>query len=251
MNSQDHMKPKNYRTRIYNHYQSAGQKSAAPTTVADLKPRAAIFRKIIREHFPDDFTANILDLGCGHGAFIYYLKESGFTNIIGVDTSPEQIAKAKILNLPEVIQGDLLEYLLYTVAESQDIVISFDIIEHFDKDELLEIVDQVFRVLKPKGKWIIHTPNGGSPFGGAVFFGDYTHEQSFTTKSISQLLKASGFASVECYEDVPIPHGLKSSIRWLLWQLIRVVLGVYFLVETGAGGSDLIFSQNFLTVAEK
>ena len=94
-------------------------------------------------------------------------------------------------------------------------------------------------------------PNGESPFGARIFFGDFTHELAFTRTSITQLLKSSGFSKVVCREDTPIPHGLKSTIRWILWKLIRGILLVYLAAETGGTERDCIFTQNFLTVAVK
>ena len=82
-------------------------------------------------------------------------------------------------------------------------------------------------------------------------YGDLTHELGFTRTSLAQLLLSSGFSQVRSYEDVPIPHGLKSALRWLLWQGIRAGLRFYLLIETGDRGKQAIFSQNFLTVTEK
>ena len=124
-------------------------------------------------------------------------------------------------------------------------------IEHFTKSELLPFVDEVFRVLKKGGIWIIHTPNAESPFGGRMFFWDFTHEMAFTRTSISQLLKSSGFTGVTCCEDTPVPHGLKSSTRYFLWKCIHGFLRFYMAIETGSGEKECIFTQNFLTVAVK
>lgn len=91
-------------------------------------------------------------------------------------------------------------------------------------------------------------PNGESPFAGRIRYGDFSHEQIFTRVSINQVLKSSGFSEVHCYEDEPVIHGVKSLIRWILWKMIRGVLRLYLVAETGAGGRRCIFSQNFLTV---
>ena len=104
-------------------------------------------------------------------------------------------------------------------------------------------------MLKPGGRWVIHVPNGESPFGNRVRFGDYTHEQAFTRTSLGQLLVASGFASVEAYEDRPIPHGFISTVRATLWQFIRAALLFYIAVETGSLDRRAVFSQNLLAVA--
>jgi len=34
-------------------------------------------------------------------------------------------------------------------------------------------------------------------------------------------IDSSGFSDVECFEDEPIPHGLKSGVRWFPWKGIR------------------------------
>ncbi|OPX35236.1 MAG: hypothetical protein B1H11_09415 [Desulfobacteraceae bacterium 4484_190.1] len=104
---------------------------------------------------------------------------------------------------------------------------------------------------KHGGRWIIHTPNAESPFGNRILFGDFTHELAFTRTSLAQILLASGFSRVGCYEDQPVLHGIKSAVRWILWRCIRGVLRLYLAVETGNTGRDAIFSQNFLAVGFK
>jgi len=48
-----------------------------------------------------------------------------------------------------------------------------------------------------------------------------------------------------------VPHGIKSSLRWLLWQVIRGILRFYMAVESGAMDSGMIFSQNLFCIAIK
>jgi hypothetical protein len=129
-------------------------------------------------------------------------------------------------------------------------VVAFDVIEHLHKDELIDVVDEVRRVLKAGGRWIIHVPNGASPFGGISRYGDLTHELSFTPESITQLLFASGFRSVACFEDAPIAHGMKSTLRLVLWKLLRQALLFWLMVETGVR-APTVLSQNMLAVAVK
>ncbi len=240
-----------YRERIYNQYVNARQKSIAPATIDGLKQRAPYINKLIAEHLPSDKNASIIDLGCGHGAVVHFAHQNGYENIRGIDYSVEQVAVAKHLGIEGVEQGDLMETLQLLPDESQDVVIAFDVVEHFTKDELIPFVDEVFRVLLKGGKWLIHCPNGESPFGPRIFFGDFTHELAFTRTSIAQLLLASGFAHVSSYEDKPVVHGFKSLVRRCLWEVFRFFLRLYLAAETGAGEKECIFSQNFLTVAEK
>ncbi len=245
------MDPSEYRARIYRYYVKARQQALAPERLQGLKPRAPMLSKIIREHFPRDRTVSILDLGCGHGAFIHFMRQAGYANVSGVDRSAEQVAAAKQLGIDGVQQGDLMGTLRSLPDESEDVVISFDVIEHFTKEELLPFVDEVLRVLRTGGKWIIHTPNGEAPFVGRIRYGDFTHEMAFTRASITQLLKSSGFAECVCVEDTPVVHGFRSVFRWILWKVIRGGLRLYLAAETGSGERDAIFSQNFLIVAVK
>ena len=112
-------------------------------------------------------------------------------------------------------------------------------------------VDAVQGVLKPGGRWIIHAPNGNSPFFGTIRYGDFTHEQAFTPSSLQQLLKASGFARIEFAECAPRLYGVKSAIRVILWQLIRLLYRLILTAETGDYGRGAIVTQNFYAVAQK
>ncbi len=240
-----------YRIRIYQSYVHARHQSLAPATIDGLKPRAPFLNKLIHEHFPSARDATILDLGCGHGALIHFARKADYTNIRGVDRSPQQVAEANHLGINGVSEGDLMETLHSLGDGSQDMVVAFDVIEHFTKEEVISFIDEVYRVLCKGGKWIIHTPNAESPFGGRMRHWDFTHELAFTRTSITQLLKSSGFSHITCHEDTPIPHGLKSAVRWVLWKAIRGILRLYLAAETGAGEKTCVFSQNFLTIAGK
>lgn len=239
-----------YRERIYQHYVNARHSSLVPASISGLIQRAPYLKKVIREHFPYDRSARIIDLGCGHGAVVYFAQAAGYQNVMGVDRSPEQVKEAQRLGIAGVKEGDLLKALESLSDESVDLIVAFDVIEHFTKDELVLFVDEVNRVLRKSGKWIIHTPNGESPFAGRIRYGDFTHEQAFTRTSLAQLLNASGFSLVTCYEDSPIPHGIKSTVRLILWKIFRGGLKVFIAAETGSF-DDCIVSQNLLAVAVK
>lgn len=240
-----------YRTRIYSHYVQTREQALSPETLADLGPRSHALRKLIRKHFPADKNAAVLDLGCGHGALLHFARDAGYTNVWGVDGSPQQVTAARRLFIEGVEEGDLRDVLAAQPDGSLDVVVAFDLIEHFSRDELLPLVDEVLRVLKPGGRWIIHVPNGESPFFGSVRYGDLTHELAFTRTSLSQLLLASGFEEVRCFEDRPVVHGAKSALRWVVWRGFRSLLRLYIAAETGGTGGGHIFSQNLLAVARR
>lgn len=239
-----------FRARIYGQYVHARETALAPATISGLSSRAPYLKRVIREHFPADRDARILDLGCGHGTLVWFARQAGYRNAEGVDRSPEQVAEARRLGIDGVREGDLMETLAALPEGSQHVLIAFDVIEHFTREELLPFIDAVHRALAPGGRWLIHTPNAESPFFGRIRYGDITHEQAFTTTSLNQLLRASGFSDVRCYEDTPVVHGAASAARWVLWKLLRGTMRTYLMAETGSPGSGVL-SQNLLAVAVK
>jgi len=250
-NDENRIQQLDFRSRIYDKYVHSRQTSLAPANISGLRSREPYLNLLIGKHFPADHSATILDLGSGHGTLVHLATRAGYSNISGVDCSPEQVAEAARLGIGNVRLGDLMETLASLQPDSHDAIVTFDVIEHFTRAELLCLVDEVRRVLKSEGVWIIHAPNGESPFFGRILFGDATHEQAFTRISIGQLLLASGFREVNCFEDTPIVHGLRSALRLMVWKTCRGFMRLYLAAETGDTGSDAIFSQNFLTIAFK
>jgi SAM-dependent methyltransferase len=241
---------KAFRERIYRHYVAAATTPLAPDTLDGLAPRKPFLANLVARHFPPDRAARIVEIGCGHGALLHVAREAGYTGMAGVDGSPSQVDAAARLGIPGVRLGDGLAALAAEADASLDAVVAFDVLEHLDRDELIHMADETFRVLKPGGRWIIHVPNGMAPFAGASRWGDLTHELAFTPDSLAQLVYTTGFKALSCFEDTPVVHGAKSAVRRVAWAGIRLMLKVYVAVETGTS-RGAVFTQNFLAVAVK
>jgi cyclopropane fatty-acyl-phospholipid synthase-like methyltransferase len=238
-----------FRARLLERYVSTHASVSA--AAEGLERRRAYLAKLVRDHFPPRRDATVLDLGCGHGALLRAAWNAGYTNLAGIDASPEQVAMAEKLGIPGVRRGDLRATLDALPEASQDVVVLFDLFHYFSREEQVAIIDAVHRALKPGGRWILHVPNGEALFGARMRYWDYLAAGAFTRASISQILLASGFRRVACYEDTPVPHGLKSAVRWLLWKAIRGVARLVLAAETGETGADAIFSQCLLAVADR
>lgn len=97
--------------------------------------------------------ANIVDIGCGNGKNIIYLKNLGYENIKGCDISQAQtdICIGKQLN---VIKADNLK-LPYNDNEF-DFVISVAVVHHFHTFDLRKTaINELIRICKPYGKILI------------------------------------------------------------------------------------------------
>lgn len=236
------------RDRLYERYRS-NQSAINPDD--ERTQRAPYIRRLISTHFPSDKDARILDLGCGSGTLLYFLRQMGYKNISGIDSSPEQVEQARQLGFANVSHADAFTFLETVADDSYEAVAAFDIIEHLTKSELLHLADEIYRTLGPGGVWIIHAPNAEGFLGSRVRYADLTHEQAFTPASVEQLARAAGFRSSECFEDAPIAHGPKSLARLIVWKAGRGLLRLFFMAETGDTGRNAIFSQNLLALARK
>ena len=238
-----------WRDRLYSSYVSSGQARVSDQKEAMFVDRRRYIERVIHRHFSVDKQTPILDLGCGHGAFVHVLRLNGYTSVQGVDVSQEQVNLARDLGIEGIIQGDMLKHLQQAESGSVGVVLLWDILEHLTRAESFVVLDEVFRVLRPSGRCVIHVPNAEGIFGMRMRYGDLTHEQGFTPSSASQLLTTVGFVRISAHEDKPIPHGVKSAARRLLWEV--GTLGPRLLLAAETGGRGFILSQNMLVVAHK
>lgn len=240
-----------YRERLYHNYLSEQMSLDVGQIKKSFHAGLPYYKQLVDRHMPQNRASNILDIGCGYGPLLYELKRAGYSNVSGVDVSPEQVRVGQELGLSCIRQGSLLGVLRDSPEASLDAVAAIDVLEHFTKEEILALLDEIRRVLRPGGVLLLHVPNGSAIFAGKIFFGDFTHQTAFTPKSIRQVALACGFSSVACYEDKPIPHGLVSAIRAALWWLVRTKFRLLNAIETGDFGSEIILSQNLLAVCSR
>ena len=163
-----------WRRRLYDGYVSSEQ--GGMSSSRGYRPEAPFLNHIIARDIPADRNISILDLGCGAGGMIFWLKKAGYLNISGVNSSPEMVAAAAKAGVIEVDLGDLQVKLKTTADNSVDVVIVMDVLEHMDREVLFEICDDIFRVLRPGGRIVAHVPNAEGIFGSYIRYGDLTHE---------------------------------------------------------------------------
>lgn len=236
----------NYRDKFYSKYVSAHTSHLyGEVSLEDIKKQFPVWQKYFGRFLPGNKTAKIVDVGCGNGGFVWWLQQVGYQNAEGIDISAEQIEAGQKLGIKNIHQADIKNSLI----TKYDAIFMRDVIEHFSKEEILDILETVFKSLKDNGIVIIQTPNAESPFSGRFRYYDFTHEISFTESSIRQILLVFGFKNIEIYSQRPVIHGLKSFIRYILWKCVENCLRFYLLIETGSGKG--IFTQNLIVVAKK
>ena len=201
-----------------------------------IQPRQMVRnRKELRKHLgrllPKRTDAPVCEIGCGFGRNVRALLELGYTNVTGVDISPEQVKMGReVLGLTCLQVADGLEWL--KSGRSYECILLLDVLEHFDVSGGTALLCAAYQALAPGGRLIVRVPNLASPFA-AYYHGDVTHKMGLTKTSIAQVFRMAGI--VEDMEVIPTPpvcncpgncvrkiawHGLINPVLWILTTII-------------------------------
>jgi 2-polyprenyl-3-methyl-5-hydroxy-6-metoxy-1,4-benzoquinol methylase len=238
-----------YRQGLYAVYVSSHAARVRDIDARSMRRDFALYAKVAGPFLPVDRQAKILDLGCGFGGFIAFLRYHGYRDAQGIDISPEMVDKARSLRIQGVHRADIVSFLARAHPEFA-LITAFDVIEHFHKHEILDLLCSARKALARDGWMMIWTPNAMSKYGRWCRYADFTHEHIFDANSIRQCLVASGFRRVEVLPLRPMVRGPASALRWSLWQLWEPLLKLSFAVESG-WESGQVFTPNLVAIAQK
>jgi 2-polyprenyl-3-methyl-5-hydroxy-6-metoxy-1,4-benzoquinol methylase len=242
-----------YRDRCYQSFVSKHWNYVHVLSREEFDFHAELYSKTYLAHLPRDKQALILDVACGAGHFLYFLKKQGYTKIAGIDISQEQLDIARKMGVDVVQKADMFKYLAKNKGK-YELIIANDIIEHLTKNEVIQLLDAIYAALKPGGKVIINTENAASLFGASRVFIDFTHEQGFTPISLSQVLRVCDFEQVRIYPNSPV-HSFSSWVRVQMWKVVERMLKMFLVIECGLGKGlkkrDILLEPRMFAVAEK
>ena len=243
------MSKASYRQEIYEYYLGQGLDSEEFIKSLDRKKSDRQFQSWWGDVLPKDKHLPVLDVGCGWGGFLIFLQAQGYSNLSGVDSSPQQVEIAQKLGINNVVVGDVFEA-LNKYQSYYACISAFNVLEHLDKDQVLPFLKSAKSALCDDGCFLLELPNANSIFGGRTRYWDFTHELSFTPTSLLQILRVVGFTNVQFRERSPVVHGIKSYIRSIIWQIIRQILSFYLVVEQGNSGYK-VFTQDMHAITRK
>lgn len=196
--------------------------------------------------------AKIIDIGCGMGHFLYYLKKQGYKNFWGIDIGLEQIESCR-KNITKNV--DRIENIFDFLNDKQnyyDLIILNDVLEHFNKDDIIKLLQQLLFSLKVQGRLIIRTPNMANLFAASSFYIDFTHEVGFSEISLVQILKAVGFRRTQCRQErIYIASPVKRIFFYILKKIYYTLLKFIILLDRPGDKYPTIFSKNLIVWADK
>lgn len=145
---------------------------------------------------------SVIDLGCGSGAL---LKEISKTtkNILGVDNSKNMLKQAKIENSEiKTMYDNVLD--LKIKDNKFDVALSRAVFQHLSLDQHKKFFSETYRILKPRAKFIMHTPIDSIPMRIPRFISKFVTKERkilsgtmYSSNYIKNVLENSGFKIVK------------------------------------------------------
>lgn len=166
----------------------------------------------------------ILDIGCGVGGYIHFIKD--YKEFVGIDLSEVAMSESNKIfgNMPGVRYIPMDAKNLKFDDNYFDIVIAKEVIEHLPEPQ--KGIEEVFRVLKPGGLCIVTSPNRDSLhlrvnriLGNYDFKCSFDHIKEFTFQESVKMLVDEGFTIKDTTGVFLHPYwgiqGIDSHIRHL------------------------------------
>ncbi len=209
-------------------------------TKKELELYKNYFYKNYRKYLSSNKKIKILDIGCGNGLFLEFLKSMGYSNIEGIDLSTENIKICKSKGL-KVENKEAFNFL--KKSKGYDLIIMNDVIEHIKKEKIISLLKLIKRKLNKNGALIIKTLNMSNPISLNTLYCDFTHEWGYTEKSIKQVCENANFTKIKVKELIIYPNiKILDSFFPFIYKFIHLFYG-----KSG----NKIFSKNLLCVAKK
>ena len=177
----------------------------------------------------------VLDVGCGRGRFLEFLREIGVHGV-GVDSFGPAVEACRQRGL-DVHLGDIFEF-LETTDRLFDGVVCSHIIEHCQPPQAMRVFAHAFDRLRPDGRLIVITPNFRNiDVLSESFWLDTTHVRPYPMDLLQKLLEHAGFTNVRCSLDPDTgrrPPPLSRPRKFLHFYISKLRFGEFF------GGGDAV-----------
>ena len=159
-------------------------------------------------------NAQVLELGCGAGIPMTKFLSERF-QVTGVDISSNQLALAR-QNVPnaEFIQSDMVHFM---TDRCFDGIVAFYSMTHVPRDEHRQLLNMIYRLLKPGGILIATMGFGNSPdvvssdwLGSPMFFSHFDGDTNLG------LVEQTGFRVIQAEDEMESEYGKPVCFRWIV-----------------------------------
>lgn len=172
---------------------------------------------------PFDEKLRVLEIGFGNGSFATWVKSQGWI-YVGTEIDRELVLRARSRGFDVHDASEALSVI--AAGRRFDLVVAFDVLEHFTLVEIDDFLMRMKNVLAPGGRFLARFPSGDSPFSRAIQYGDLTHRSIIGSGIITQLALKAGLHVVQIRSPAfPILGlGIKRCIRRIGVMLLRILI---------------------------
>lgn len=156
--------------------------------------------RVLKKHLNNNYNASILDIGCGNGRFLLYLKKLGFKNLFGIELPGKSADRASKIQGLNILIGEI-EHVKFE-TDGFDAITLFHVMEHMKNP--LHILKNIKNWLKQDGILIISFPNIASrqaqKYKGLWLHLDPPRHLNFIAPhNFIYLMSQSGFELITCH----------------------------------------------------
>jgi len=210
--------------------------------------KSRTYNRLYRKFLPKSKESRILDIGCGVGLFLYYLKHCGYKNYYGIDISKENIdfVRKNVTNKCE--SQDMFVY-LQNKEHCFDVIVLNEVLEHLVNERAIELLRLIFESLKTHGVLLVLVPNMENPITVYTRWHDFTHKSGFTQNSIKMALRLGKFNHIDIYPTIKFSRFayIRKIILGIPCLLIRTFAVIFFQYPF----NGRLFSKRIIAVAKK
>lgn len=155
----------------------------------------------------------VLDIGTSTGTNLRMLRDLGFHDVTGIDSSDDALRFCASKGMGPVEKGDVCD--LPFPSRSFDLVLATDIIEHVDDDS--RALREICRVLAPGGRALITVPAFHSLWGPQDELAQ--HKRRYRLRPLSERIAASGLRPLKGYYFNYLLFAPIWAARWSIQRL--------------------------------
>jgi SAM-dependent methyltransferase len=157
-----------------------------------VRARSEPYLGLVRQAGAGTVEAPVLDVGCGRGEWLELLRDHGMVGR-GIDSNRVFIDMCRRSGL-DVIEGDAIETLKAMPEASVGAVTSMHLVEHLPFEQIIALLDEARRILRPGGLILLETPNPENlSVGHHFFYMDPTHRNPLPPEALRFIVEARGF----------------------------------------------------------
>lgn len=212
------------------HYAYQGQ-ALSESGLKELKTafekKVPFYQYLFKRYLGNNKNIRIIDIPCGHGNILYFLKSSGYTHYEGYDIDEGRVMAAKSLGLNASVEDGLK---IVKHASDVDVIFSLDFMEHLEREMAFDFAADCLAALKQGGVFIMRMPVTDSIRGAQDLFNDITHKWSANSEVIRRVLLQYGFKTVDVIDERPVPYKFVNKVRRVIFNITSFIVNIFYLL---------------------